>query len=87
MATRIFILFLAAFGLSRAARADATIQLGDKQRVTDLYSFPNNCNSVCYRPWTLEQTVEHYLNDSLRREGSRMPRRWSASMAVLTSLS
>jgi hypothetical protein len=69
MATRIFILFLTAFGLSSAARADAPIQLGDKQRVTDLYSFPNNCNSVCNRPWTLEQTVEHYLNDSLRREG------------------
>ena len=49
--------------------ADVTIRLGDRQRVTDLYSFPNNCSTVCCRPWTLEQTVEHYLNASLRRDG------------------
>jgi hypothetical protein len=52
-----------------AVSADAKLSLGDKQRVTDLYSFPNNCSTVCYRPWTLEQTAEHYLNTSLRRDG------------------
>jgi len=54
---------------TEAASADVTIRLGDRRRVTDLYSFPNNCSSVCYRPWSIEQTVEHYLNDSLRRDG------------------
>jgi hypothetical protein len=24
---------------------------------------------ICFRPWTLEQTVEHYLNQSLQRDG------------------
>ncbi|MDL2409179.1 hypothetical protein PY650_26805 [Rhizobium calliandrae] len=52
-----------------AAAAENEIQLGDAQRITDLYSFPNNCSNVCYRSWSLEHTVEHYLNDSLRRDG------------------
>jgi len=43
---------------TEAASADVTIRLGDRRRVTDLYSFPNNCSSVCYRPWSIEQTVE-----------------------------
>lgn len=24
---------------------------------------------ICFRPWTLEQTAEHYLNQSLQRDG------------------
>ncbi|EGE55967.1 hypothetical protein RHECNPAF_780017 [Rhizobium etli CNPAF512] len=53
----------------KAAAADIAVHLGDARRVADLYSFPNNCSNVCYRPWSLEQTVEHYLNDSLKRDG------------------
>lgn len=51
------------------AHSDADLRLGERQRVTGLFSFPNNCSTVCYRPWTLEQTLEHYLNSSLRRDG------------------
>ncbi|GLO28416.1 MULTISPECIES: hypothetical protein [Pseudomonas] len=60
---------LAALAFSGLAAADARIDLGDAQRVTRLFAFPNNCHVICYRDWTLEQTVEHYLTQSVRRDG------------------
>jgi hypothetical protein len=60
---------LAALACSALAMADAQIDLGDTQRVTRLFAFPNNCHVICYRDWTLEQTVEHYLTQSVRRDG------------------
>jgi hypothetical protein len=64
-----FLPSLAALAFSGLALADARIDLGDTQRVTRLFAFPNNCHVVCYRDWTLEQTVEHYLTQSVRRDG------------------
>lgn len=46
-----------------------TLDLGDSQRVSRLFAYPNNCSVICYRDWTLEQTVEHYLQQSLARDG------------------
>ncbi|MBF8706452.1 hypothetical protein IR016_06575 [Pseudomonas putida] len=60
---------LAALAFSGLAAADARIDLGDAQRVTRLFAFPNNCHVICYRDWTLEQTVEHYLTQSVHRDG------------------
>ncbi|WP_263224838.1 hypothetical protein [Pseudomonas alabamensis] len=60
---------LAALAFCGLAMADAHIDLGDAQRVTRLFGFPNNCHVICYRDWTLEQTVEHYLTQSVRRDG------------------
>ncbi|WP_010177094.1 hypothetical protein [Pseudomonas sp. PAMC 25886] len=60
---------LAALTLSAVVQADITVPLGTPQRVTQLFAYPNNCNVICFRPWTLEQTVEHYLNQSLQRDG------------------
>ncbi|AGZ37095.1 hypothetical protein C4Q28_05080 [Pseudomonas sp. SWI6] len=60
---------LAVVAFSSLALADAHIDLGDSQRVTRLFAYPNNCNVVCYRNWSLEQTVEHYLTQSVRRDG------------------
>ncbi|MBJ9976738.1 hypothetical protein IAE35_10325 [Pseudomonas sp. S75] len=60
---------LAALAFSGLVQADARIDLGDTQRVTRLFAFPNNCHVICYRDWTLEQTVEHYLTQSVRRDG------------------
>ncbi|KNX80159.1 hypothetical protein DA83_11945 [Pseudomonas sp. 250J] len=60
---------LAALAFSGLAMADAQIDLGDAQRVTRLFAYPNNCNVICYRDWTLEQTVEHYLTQSVQRDG------------------
>lgn len=51
------------------AHADVDVSLGSKDRVTRLFAYPNNCNVVCFRDWTLEQTVEHYLNQSVLRDG------------------
>jgi hypothetical protein len=45
------------------------LDLGDSQRVSRLFAYPNNCSVICYRDWTLEQTVEHYLQQSLTRDG------------------
>ncbi len=60
---------LAGLTLAGAAQADIQIDLGSTQRVTQLFAYPNNCNVICYQNWTLEQTVEHYLNQSLQRDG------------------
>lgn len=45
------------------------VDLGDSQRVSRLFAYPNNCSVICYRDWTLEQTVQHYLEQSLTRDG------------------
>ncbi|MGY4492400.1 hypothetical protein [Pseudomonas sp. TE3610] len=60
---------LAGLTLAGAAQADIQIDLGSTQRVTQLFAYPNNCNVICFQNWTLEQTVEHYLNQSLQRDG------------------
>ncbi|CAI8803958.1 Exported protein [Pseudomonas sp. IT-P253] len=62
-------LTLAALTLSTAAHADVDLKLGSTERVTRLFAFPNNCNVICFRNWTLEQTVEHYLTQSVQRDG------------------
>ncbi|NWA23275.1 hypothetical protein HX882_24255 [Pseudomonas gingeri] len=60
---------LAALTLSTLAHADVEMKLGSRERVTQLFAYPNNCNVICYRHWTLEQTAEHYLNQSVQRDG------------------
>ncbi|WLG45831.1 hypothetical protein [Pseudomonas sp. FP1740] len=60
---------LAALTLSAAAHADVDLNLGSTERVTRLFAYPNNCNVICFRNWTLEQTVEHYLTQSVQRDG------------------
>jgi len=60
---------LAALTLSAVVQADVEVPLGTSQRVTQLFAYPNNCSVICFRPMTLEQTVEHYLNQSLQRDG------------------
>jgi hypothetical protein len=62
-------LTLAALTLSAAAHANVDLKLGSTERVTRLFAYPNNCNVVCFRNWTLEQTVEHYLTQSVQRDG------------------
>ncbi|KHA73600.1 hypothetical protein NZ35_08920 [Pseudomonas chlororaphis] len=62
-------LTLAALTLSAAAHADVDLKLGSTERVTRLFAYPNNCSVICFRNWTLEQTVTHYLSQSLQRDG------------------
>lgn len=62
-------LSLVAFGLASQTLADGRVELGDQARVTRLFAYPNNCSVICFRNWTLEQTVEHYLNQSVQRDG------------------
>ncbi|MFJ2366945.1 hypothetical protein ACIPIN_25180 [Pseudomonas sp. NPDC087697] len=62
-------LTLAALTLGATAHADTDLKLGSTERVTQLFAYPNNCNVICYRNWTLEQTVEHYLTQSVQRDG------------------
>ncbi|MDE1165088.1 MAG: hypothetical protein PW845_06775 [Pseudomonas sp.] len=59
----------AALTLTTSAHAAIQIDLGNVERVTRLFAYPNNCSVICYRNWTLEQTVEHYLKQSLQRDG------------------
>jgi len=68
--SRLAVFSLAALAFSAAANAaDIDVQLGSTERVTRLFAFPNNCNVICFRNWTLEQTVEHYLTQSVQRDG------------------
>ncbi|WP_455824667.1 hypothetical protein [Pseudomonas graminis] len=60
---------LAALLASAVVQANIEVPLGSTPRVTRLFAYPNNCNVICFRPWTLEQTVEHYLNQSVQRDG------------------
>lgn len=46
-----------------------SIDLGETSRVENLFSFPNNCAVICYLPWSLEDTVAHYLRQSVQRDG------------------
>ncbi|WP_426234334.1 hypothetical protein [Pseudomonas sp. TWP3-2] len=62
-------LSLAALTLSAAAHADVDLKLGSTERVTRLFAYPNNCSVICFRDWTLEQTVTHYLSQSVQRDG------------------
>ena len=62
-------LTVAALTLSATVHADADLKLGSTERVTRLFAYPNNCDVICYRNWTLEQTVEHYLTQSVQRDG------------------
>ena len=62
-------LALTAAALSATAQADVEVDLGSPQRVTQLFAYPNNCNVICYRNWTLEETVAHYLTQSVQRDG------------------
>jgi len=62
--------FAAALLISGRALA-VDVDLGSVDRVTNLVSYPNcltNCPSPQY-PQTLTQTVSHYLNQSLARDG------------------
>lgn len=43
--------------------------LGHISGVSQLYSYPNNCSEICYESMSLEQTVAHYLDQSLQRDG------------------
>ena len=49
--------------------AEVRVELGSSERVARLFAYPNNCSVICYRDWTLEQTAEHYLGQSLQRDG------------------
>lgn len=60
---------LVALTLSAAAHADVDVKLGSTERVTRLFAYPNNCSVICFRNWTLEQTVAHYLSQSVQRDG------------------
>src|SRR5450830_1547684 len=60
---------LAALMASAVVQADIEVPLGSTERVTRLFAYPNNCNVICFRNWTLEQTVEHYLTQSVQRDG------------------
>ncbi|WP_434701207.1 hypothetical protein [Pseudomonas sp. D1-36] len=67
---KLAVLPLAALALSATAQAaDIGVNLGSTERVTRLFAYPNNCNVICFRNWTLEQTVEHYLTQSVQRDG------------------
>jgi len=57
------------FASTSIVRADVDVTLGSIERTTRLFAFPNNCDAICFRNWTLEQTIEHYLTQSVQRDG------------------
>ena len=45
------------------------IDLGSIQEVADLFSYPNNCHTVCFLNQTLDETIGIYLRASIARDG------------------
>ncbi|MEW5729294.1 MAG: hypothetical protein AB1918_15810 [Pseudomonadota bacterium] len=65
-----FVLAACLAASTSAIAQTAAIDLGPRARAEALFSFPNNCDAaVCYIPQTLEQTIHHYLRQSLDRDG------------------
>lgn len=60
---------LIALAAASQAAADTRVELGSQERVTRLFAYPNNCSVICFRDWSLEKTVEHYLTQSVQRDG------------------
>nr|WP_298171902.1 hypothetical protein [uncultured Pseudomonas sp.] len=60
---------MGAFVIAANAQADVEVALGSPTRVSQLFAYPNNCSVICYRDWSLAQTVEHYLTQSVQRDG------------------
>jgi hypothetical protein len=51
------------------AQAPVTIDLGPRNDVAALYSFPNNCAEVCFVDRSLSETIKWYVHASLDRDG------------------
>lgn len=58
-----------AFLTPTGSAEDKVTDIGTTDRVERLFSFPNNCAVICYLPWSLEDTVAHYLRQSIQRDG------------------
>jgi hypothetical protein len=71
MARFTIILCLALWPTESFAQESVTVDLGPRDEVAALYSFPNNCAEVCVLPTpeTLSDTIKKYVRDSLRRDG------------------
>lgn len=54
---------------ARSATQSNVVTLGTVDQVTNWYSYPNNCSVICFRDWTLEETVAHYVTQSVTRDG------------------
>jgi hypothetical protein len=44
------------------------INLGLLKDVRNLFSYPNNCNEICFLKQSLEDTVSHYVKSSIKRD-------------------
>lgn len=61
---------LCLFATATPAQAtDQDIAMGSRERVENLFSYPNNCSNVCVIDETLETTAAKYLTQSLQRDG------------------
>lgn len=48
---------------------EAKVPLGTVQDVRNLFSYPNNCHTICFLNQSLEETVCKYLTSSMHRDG------------------
>lgn len=69
MALSKWIVAAALLGATAVQAATGVAVLGSEKQVKDMFSYPNNCNSICSIDQTLDQTVSHYLQQSLKRDG------------------
>lgn len=55
--------------IANAANAqDVSVDIGDRQSVVELFSWPN-CVAACSVERDLPETIEHYMRSSLKRDG------------------
>lgn len=48
---------------------EVRIQLGTVTVVRNLFSYPNNCHTICFLEQSLEETITTYLSASIMRDG------------------
>jgi hypothetical protein len=48
---------------------EVRIELGPVSIVRDLFSYPNNCHTICFLEQSLEETISLYLSASITRDG------------------
>lgn len=63
---RIVGIVLALFGQTVQAE---DVHLGSQDLIEDLFSYPPNCDAICFLPQSLDETIKVYLRSSLDRDG------------------
>lgn len=67
--TNMIYAFVACLLFSPSTSVADAIDIGEKGHLAKLFSYPNNCDTICYLPQSLDQTISIWLRKSIERDG------------------